>query len=217
MAPLHLLQQPGPGRWPWPPGPGDARAHASHPSPGPGPRDGRRGRGGRGLSGRFPSGAGAARPAVPTSSTWCSSVTRLCWDLVSVSFSSVLILKPSAFPVWLPCEGGGRSGSPCLPVGQGEVGWRWGWGQGAGAAAHVVEEVPDLQDQLAEDGQLAAGEQAWGVGGGSGRCGLGRQVPRCSPTSAHSRGGGRGAEPSRTCGCPGSQQTIPGAPRGCPF
>lgn len=41
----------------------------------------------------------------PTSSTWCSSVTRFCWDLVSVSFSSVLILKPSASPVWLPCEG----------------------------------------------------------------------------------------------------------------
>lgn len=44
-------------------------------------------------------------PAPPTSSTWCSSVTRLCCDLVSVSFSSVLILKPSASPVWLPCEG----------------------------------------------------------------------------------------------------------------
>ena len=47
---------------------------------------------------------GAPRPPPGTSSTWCSSVTRLCWDLVSVSFSSVLILKPSASPVWLPCE-----------------------------------------------------------------------------------------------------------------
>lgn len=37
-----------------------------------------------------------------TSSTWCSSVTRPCWDLVSVSLSRVLILKPSASPVWLP-------------------------------------------------------------------------------------------------------------------
>lgn len=46
------------------------------------------------------------RPAGHTSSTWCSSVTRLCWDLVSVSFSSVLILKPSASPVWLPYRGG---------------------------------------------------------------------------------------------------------------
>lgn len=45
-------------------------------------------------------------PRGRTSSTWCSSVTRLCWDLVSVSFSSVLILKPSASPVWLPCGGG---------------------------------------------------------------------------------------------------------------
>lgn len=53
-----------------------------------------------------------------TSSTWCSSVTRLCWDLVSVSFSNVLILKPSASPVWLPCEGQGVS--PLTP--------RAGWG-----------------------------------------------------------------------------------------
>lgn len=45
-------------------------------------------------------------PRGHTSSTWCSSVTRLCWDLVSVSFSSVLILKPSASPVWLPYGGG---------------------------------------------------------------------------------------------------------------
>lgn len=47
-----------------------------------------------------------APQAADTSSTWCSSVTRPCWALVSVSFSSALILKPSASPVWLPCEGG---------------------------------------------------------------------------------------------------------------
>lgn len=55
-----------------------------------------------------------------TSSTWCSSVTRLCWDLVSVSFSKVLILKPSASPVWLPCEGQGVR----RPDSQGTVGGR---------------------------------------------------------------------------------------------
>ena len=43
-----------------------------------------------------------AMPRYPTSSMWWSSVMRDLLALVSVSFSSVLILKPSALPVWLP-------------------------------------------------------------------------------------------------------------------
>lgn len=89
-------------------------------------------------------------PPRPTSSTWCSSVTRFCWDLVSVSFSNVLILKPSASPVWLPWESPGVSlASPRQARWDGEL-----------PLTYVVEEVPNSQDQLAEDGQLAAGEQA---------------------------------------------------------
>lgn len=66
-------------------------------------------------------------PATGTSSTWCSSVTRLCWDLVSVSFSSVLILKPSASPVWLPCEGRAGRESLGLVEGWGSGVWEQGW------------------------------------------------------------------------------------------
>lgn len=56
----------------------------------------------------------------PTSSTWCNRVTRLCWDLVSVSLSSVFILKPSASPVWLPWrETGAQSGQQVGSVGKG--------------------------------------------------------------------------------------------------
>lgn len=65
-------------------------------------------------------------PHSTTSSTWCSSVTRLCWDLVSVSFSSVLILKPSASPVWLPCEGRAGRESLSLVEGRGLGDWEQG-------------------------------------------------------------------------------------------
>jgi len=37
-----------------------------------------------------------------TSSIWWSSVMRVWFALVSVSLSKVLILNPSASPVWLP-------------------------------------------------------------------------------------------------------------------
>lgn len=86
-----------------------------------------------------------------TSRTWCSSVTRLCWDLVSVSFSKVLILKPSASPVWLPCEGQGVR----------PLTLRVWWEVGRGAAlTYIVEEIPNFEDQLTEDWQPLAGKQA---------------------------------------------------------
>lgn len=93
---------------------------------------------------------GTGSPEV-TSSTWCSSVTRLCWDLVSVSFSKVLILKPSASPVWLPC--GGQGVSPLALGVWWEVGHRT-------ALTYIVEEIPNFEDQLTEDRQPLAGEQA---------------------------------------------------------
>lgn len=72
-----------------------------------------------------------------------------------MSFSSVLILKPSASPVWLPCEGWGVG---LQPPGRARAGWA--------QPTYVVEEVSNLQDQLAEDRQLVAGEQACGRGRG---------------------------------------------------
>lgn len=136
--------------------------------------------------------AALRRPPAGTSSTWCSSVTRLCWDLVSVSFSSVLILNPSASPVWLPCEGG-RGGSPL-------AWWRGGVG-GLGAVAgwllstHVVEKVPDFQDQLAEDRQPATGEQACGIRSLHAPPRPGPQAPPRVGQGRGARGRGRTVEP----------------------
>lgn len=47
---------------------------------------------------------------------------------------------------------------------------------------HVVEEVPNTQDELAEDRQLGAGEQAWGWAQGSGR------APHHNPGRAQGEG-----------------------------
>lgn len=68
-----------------------------------------------------------------------------------MSFSNVLILKPSASPVWLPCEGEGVS--PQTP----RVWWEAGHNT---TLTYVVEKIPDFEDQLAEDGQPLAGKQA---------------------------------------------------------
>lgn len=119
---------------------------------------------------------------------WCSSVTRLCWDLVSVSFSRVLILKPSASPVWLPCGGQEVSPPPTLRVWW-EVGLRT-------ALTYIVEEIPNSEDQVTEDWQPLAGEQACDGGAGLKEGPKTPGYPR--PITAPGRKGGRGYMGLRT-------------------
>lgn len=101
-----------------------------------------------------------------------------------MSFSKVLILKPSASPVWLPCEG--QEVSPLTL----RVWWEVG---PETALTYIVEEIPNFEDQLTEDWQPLAGKQACDGGAGLKEGPKPPGIPGYPrPITAPGRKGGRG-------------------------